>query len=340
MREPGFWWRSPSLTSRLLAPLGSLYGAVAAQRMTRSGHDAGIPVICVGNYHVGGAGKTPAVMTLIAMLRAAGERPFVLSRGYGGRKRGPVSVDPAQHGASDVGDEPLLLARAAPVIVARDRVAGADAARAARASVIVMDDGFQNPALLKTISLIVIDGERGAGNGGVFPAGPLRAPLAAQIARTDALIVVGRGVKADGIAAQVAARGGLVMRAEIKPDPPAVAALRGRRVLAFAGIGDPARFFSTLRDCGIDVAATRMFPDHHPYKRAEIERLKADAKRDGLSLVTTEKDFVRLGLSGDDPDAAIDTLPVTMDISNPAALRDLMQQALAAARRKPAIHGN
>jgi tetraacyldisaccharide 4'-kinase len=205
MREPAFWHRPSSWISLLLAPLGALYGFVAGQRMRRSGLDAGVPVLCVGNYHVGGAGKTPMVLALTKMLREMGETPVVLSRGYGGALQGPIRVDPARHAADDVGDEPLMMARTVPVVVARDRIAGVALARSLAASVIVMDDGFQNPAVAKDASLIVIDSDRGLGNGRVFPAGPLRAPLSPQLARTDALIVVGKGTAAAAIAAAIAA---------------------------------------------------------------------------------------------------------------------------------------
>src|SRR5213592_4666750 len=168
MREPGFWYRPASFQSHLLRPLGALYGAVAARRLQRPGVDAGIPVLCVGNYHGGGAGKTPTVLALARLLRELGENPVVLSRGYGGKLRGPVMVDPARHHAADVGDEPLMLARTVPVAVARDRVDGVALARSQRASVILLDDGFQNPTITKDASLIVIDGERGLGNACVF----------------------------------------------------------------------------------------------------------------------------------------------------------------------------
>jgi tetraacyldisaccharide 4'-kinase len=295
MHEPAFWYRSPSLTSRLLMPLGALYGAVAARRLARGGIDAGIPVLCVGNYHVGGAGKTPTVLALVELLRDAGEAPIVLSRGYGGKLRGPVKVDPDRHEAADVGDEPLMMAQAVAVVVARDRADGVALARSQGASVIVMDDGFQNPAIAKDASLIVIDGDRGLGNACVFPAGPLRAPLPPQLARTDALIIVGNGSAADTVAAAVAAHGGLVLRAHLKPSDVSVAALRGKRALAFAGIGDPQRFFRTLRGSGVDVVTERAFADHHPFSQNELEALAGAAKRDGLTLVTTEKDLARLG---------------------------------------------
>src|SRR6266850_564071 len=230
MREPAFWYRPSSLTSRLLMPLGAIYGAVAARRLASEGLDAGIPVLCVGNYHVGGAGKTPAVLALVSLLRDAGEAPIVLSRGYGGKLRGPIRVDPERHAATDVGDEPLMMAGAVPVVIARDRIDGVALARSQGASVILMDDGFQNPAIAKDASLIVIDGDRGLGNGCVFPAGPLRAPLPPQLARTDALIVVGDGNAARAVAADIAAQGKPVLSAHLKPEDASVAALRGKRV--------------------------------------------------------------------------------------------------------------
>src|SRR5689334_12713849 len=294
MREPAFWYRPRSFKSHALRPLGLLYGAITERRMLRQGFDAGIPVICIGNYHVGGAGKTPTVLALAKLLRELGETPVVLSRGYGGKLAGPVRVDPVRHAASDVGDEPLMLAGALPVVVSRKRADGVPLARAQGATVILMDDGFQSPAVVKDASLIVIDGARGLGNGQVFPAGPLRAPLRPQLARTDALIVVGTGTAAEAVAAEIAAQGKPVLSAHLKPDEAQVAQLRGKRVLAFAGIGDPTRFFNTLRSSGIEVAGQRAFADHHAYSEAEIESLIAEAKRDALTLVTTEKDLARL----------------------------------------------
>ena len=298
MREPGFWHGPASLNSHLLRPLGALYGAIAARRLQRRGLHAGIPVLCVGNYHVGGAGKTPTVLALSKLLRDLGETPVVLSRGYGGKLRGPVRVDPARHAASDVGDEPLMLAGQLPVVVARSRAEGIPLVRAQGATVIVMDDGFQSPAVVKDASLIVIDGGRGLGNGQVFPAGPLRAPLQPQLARTDALIIVGNGAAAAPVAAAIAAQGKPVLSAHLKPDAAQVASLSGKRVLAFAGIGDPARFFNTLRANGVDVVRERAFADHHPYSQGEIENLIDEARRDALTPVTTEKDLARLRHGG------------------------------------------
>jgi tetraacyldisaccharide 4'-kinase len=334
MREPAFWYRPPSWMSRLLSPLGALYGAVAARRMRRAGAAAGVPVVCVGNYHVGGAGKTPTVLALADILRGMGEQPVVVSRGYGGTAEGPVRVDPARHAAAEVGDEPLMMAAHVPVIVARDRAAGAALARAQGAGVVLLDDGFQNPALAKDMALIVIDAARGVGNACVFPAGPLRAPLPPQVARTDALVVIGEGHGADGVAAAVAAHGAPVWRARLAPDDAALARLRGRRVLAFAGIGDPQRFVATLRAGGVDVTATRAFADHHRFSPEEIARLMADARAGALLLVTTEKDMARIG--GDarlaNHAASIATLPVKLIFDDTTGLRALLAQRLVAAR--------
>jgi tetraacyldisaccharide 4'-kinase len=336
MREPAFWHRPSSLASHLLRPLSALYGAVAAHRLERVGLDAGIPVICVGNYHVGGAGKTPTVLALVAMLRELGERPAVLSRGYGGRLRGPVMVDPARHAAADVGDEPLMMADHVAVTVARDRADGVALAKSQGASVILMDDGFQNPAIVKDASLIVIDSERGLGNGRVFPAGPLRAPLSPQLARTDALIVIGAGHASDAVASAVAARGKPVLAARLQPAAETVAALAGKPVLAFAGIGDPARFFRTLQASGIDVKRGQAFADHHPFEQAEIEAVISEATRRGLTLVTTEKDLVRLRTRTELASFAtqIVPFPVTLAFDDETAIRHLLTESLFKARQK------
>ena len=306
MREPGFWYRPASFQSHLLRPLGALYGAVAARRLQRAGVDAGIPVLCVGNYHGGGAGKTPTVLALAKLLRELGENPVVLSRGYRGKLRGPVRVDPARHRAADVGDEPLMLAATLVVVVAKDRVAGVVLAKSQGASVILMDDGFQNPAVAKDASLIVIDSERGLGNGRVIPAGPLRAPLAVQLDRTDVLVVIGSGSGADSVAGSIAGAGKPVLRARFLADDASLAALRGKRALAFAGIGDPVRFFNTL------------------------------AKRDGLTLVTTEKDLARLQGSEGVPEWAAEIVPfkVALAFDDATGLRKFVSDRLFKAREK------
>ena len=338
MREPAFWYRPASWKSHLLRPLGALYGAVAAARLRRNGLDAGIPVLCVGNYHGGGAGKTPTTLALAKLLRELGEMPVVLSRGYRGKLRGPVRVDASRHTAADVGDEPLMLAGSVPVVVARDRADGVALAKSQGASVILMDDGFQNPAVRKDASLIVIDSVRGIGNGKVMPAGPLRAPLADQIERTDALIVIGDGSAADDVAGRVTAAGKPVLYAHFVADEASLAALRGKSVLAFAGIGDPERFFRTLRSNGVDVAAVKIFADHHPLSQRQVEELLFEARRNALTLVTTEKDLARLRNTAGLPDWAQAIVPfvVTLQCDDEAALRTLVAGVLFKARSRRA----
>ncbi|MDE5464248.1 tetraacyldisaccharide 4'-kinase [Bradyrhizobium sp. CSS354] len=333
MREPAFWYRPRSLESYALAPLGALYGAITERRMLREGVDAGIPVICVGNYHVGGAGKTPTVLALTKLLRELGETPVVLSRGYGGNLKGPVMVDRMRHTASDIGDEPLMMARDVPVTVARDRLEGVVLAKSQGATVILMDDGFQNPRLLKDTSLIVIDSERGLGNGRVFPAGPLRAPLQAQLARTDALVVIGGGRAADDVAAELARRNKPELRARLRPETESVARLLGKPVFAFAGIGDPERFFRSLRASGIEVARTRAFADHHMFSNDEIAALATEAQREQQTLVTTEKDLARLHGREGVPDGIV-PFAVQLEFDDPAALRQLISDHLYKARER------
>jgi tetraacyldisaccharide 4'-kinase len=335
MREPSFWWRAPGLPAALLAPVAAVYGAVAAARLRRQGRRADVPVVCVGNFTAGGAGKTPTALAVARMLAAGGERPAFLSRGYGGRLTGPELVDPARHDSKDVGDEPLLLARAAPTVVARARVEGAAMAVAAGGGVIVMDDGFQNPSLTKDCSILVVDGQRGIGNGRVIPAGPLRAPFAAQLERADALVVIGTVSGAADVVTAASARNIPVFTARLVPDAGFIAALGGGRVLAFAGIGDPKKFFWTLTGAGIAVAAVRSFPDHHRYSAAEAAALSRDADHDGLVLVTTEKDHVRL--AGDERLAELAAhahpLPVALAFDDEDGLKRLVMTKIAAARR-------
>lgn len=331
MRDPPFWWQPAGLAAALLTPLSMAYGAVARARLGKAGHSAGIPVICIGNLTVGGAGKTPTAIAVAQLLIAAGKRPYFLSRGYGGRTAGPVRVDASAHRAFDVGDEPLLLARAAPTIVAHDRVAGAEAARMAGADVIVMDDGFQNPSLKKDLSILVIDGRRGIGNGKVLPAGPLRAPLAAQLDHANALLVIGNISGAEPVILAAKSRDLPVFHGRFVPDPKALDVLSAYKLFAFAGIGDPEKFFDTLKVARLDVQICDAFPDHHPYRAADILALMVRAERDGLVLVTTEKDLVRLQA---EPDAApildlLRVLPVQLVVDEEKSFRETVLGALA-----------
>jgi tetraacyldisaccharide 4'-kinase len=330
MREPAFWWRNGG--GSLLAPLAAIYGAVAWSRIQAQGKPAGVPVICLGNLTAGGAGKTPAALAVAHLLLAAHERPFFLSRGYGGKLAGPVRIDPSFHHSADVGDEPLMLARLAPTIVARDRVAGARVARATGSSVIVMDDGFQNPSLTKDLAILLVDGRRGIGNGRVIPAGPLRAPLDIQIARAQALVVVGPPDGAAKVLATARRHGVTVFHSRLEADRNSLAALGKRKVLAFAGIGNPDKFFATLTEAGIEVAERLSFPDHHRYTAAQAQALIARAQEQNLVLITTEKDHVRL--DGDPALAPLKAhasiLPVRLVIDERDAFR---QMVLDAAKR-------
>jgi tetraacyldisaccharide 4'-kinase len=329
MREPAFWWRAG--TGGPLAPLGALYGAAAGLRMQARGRQAGLPVICLGNFTVGGAGKTPAALAMAQLLHAAHERPFFLSRGYGGRLAGPARVNPALHRAADVGDEPILLARLAPTIVARDRVAGAAFARSAGASVIVMDDGFQNPSLAKDLSIVLVDGRRGIGNGRVVPAGPLRAPLEPQLDRAQALIVVGAPDGAAPLIERAERRKLPLFHGRLEPDRAVVNAIGQRKVLAFAGIADPEKFFATLTSAGIRIANQAGFPDHHRFSAAEARDLLAQAQADNLMLLTTEKDLARL--TGEPELQQLAThasaLPVRLVIEEQDRLREMVLRAVA-----------
>jgi tetraacyldisaccharide 4'-kinase len=294
------------------------------------GMSAGVPVLCVGNFTLGGAGKTPTVMMLARMLIEAGERPFCLSRGYGGDVQRPRLVHAGTDAAALVGDEPLLLAGIAPTIVSKDRAAGAPLACAQGASLIIMDDGLQNSSLRKNFTLAVIDARRGLGNGYIFPAGPLRAPLAAQLRQTDALLVVGEGAGAKDVIERASARALSVFHGRLAPDPAGPAALSGKKVLAFAGIGDPERFFATAVEVGIAVAERRAFDDHHRYTAEEAAELIMQAEHSGLALLTTEKDRARM--TGEQLLEALasraHTLQVTMLVEEADELRGLVMSKL------------
>lgn len=324
MRAPEFWARSESPWAALLAPLGELYGAAGRLRASLAAPvKLARPVVCVGNLTAGGAGKTPAALALAAWFQARGRHPHLLTRGYGGREAGPLRVDPARHGFREVGDEALLLAQAAPSWVARDRRAGARAALAAGADLVIMDDGLQNPSLAKDLSLLVIDGHYGLGNGRLIPAGPLREPLEDALARIQAAVVIGRDES--GLAERLARRL-LVLAARLVPDP-AARVLKGKRVLAFAGIGRPSKFFATLEELGCTLVARHGFPDHHPYTPDEIMRLVEAASAGGAVPVTTEKDLMRFPLEAR---PMVTALRVALEWRDEAALDPLLRPLLDA----------
>ncbi|MHA6289400.1 tetraacyldisaccharide 4'-kinase [Maricaulis sp. CAU 1757] len=332
MREPAFWRTdggrsSGSMTRKLLTPLGQLYAAIGARRIqTTTPVHADLPVICVGNLTVGGTGKTPVTQTLLRRLQAMGHRPAALSRGYGGRLAGPIRVRPQSHSASEVGDEPLLLARIADAWISRRRPDGAQAITDdGNADVIVMDDGHQNPTLYKNFSFVVIDGARGWGPGTVFPAGPLREPVKVGLKRADAVIVVTPD------AATLPDYEGLgladleipIFQAWLKPetDPP-----QGPLV-AFAGIGRPSKFFDALTAAGAELVETAAFPDHHRYSDRDMKALKLLAERHRARLVTTDKDHVRLRPEQAD---GITSWSVQAEFANEVALDALLRDVMDA----------
>ncbi len=317
MRAPDFWQRD-GLLPWTLAPLGLCYHLAGQLRSALvTPWQAPVPVLCVGNLVAGGAGKTPVALSLLSLLADRGLKPAALSRGYGGAGAGPLQVDPEKHDAGAVGDEALLLAARAPTWVARDRIAGAKAAVADGADVLVMDDGFQNPSLHKDICLLVIDAAYGLGNGHLLPAGPLRERPADGFARADAVVLVG----ADPIAAPLQRLAGdlPVLRARLVPQDHALA---GQPVFAFAGIGRPEKFFQTLRELGAKVVGTKAFADHQPYSAAELEALRQTARGKQARLVTTAKDAARLGKS---LPADIDVLDVELAWDDPPALARLLK---------------
>jgi tetraacyldisaccharide 4'-kinase len=287
-RAPAFWQRDGWLP-RLLSPVSSVVAGITARRVARAGWRAPVPVICCGNVTVGGAGKTTLALDLAQRLMARSVAVHVLLRGYAGRVRGIHRVEPGDP-ASLVGDEALLLARVAPTWVGADRAASAQAAIAAGAEALLLDDGLQNPTLVKDLSLLVIDGAAGFGNGLVLPAGPLREPIEAGTARCQAAVLIG----ADSAGAARSLPAGLpVLRAQLTQGPE-LAALRGRRVLAFSGIARPDKFFTPLAEAGVVLVGTMPFPDHHAFTPRELDALVARADRADAMLVTTPKDAVRL----------------------------------------------
>lgn len=337
MRAPGFW-RDDCAAARLLSPLGALYGEIARKRLGREAPRAKLPTLIVGGLTAGGDGKTPLAIALAQRLKSAGERPALLTRGYG-RKRGeasPFAVDGSRHHAEDVGDEALLLARVAPTIVGADRIASAALAQRLGATVVILDDGFHSRRLAPDLTLVAVDADYGAGNGRCMPAGPLRAPLDAQLAAADLLVVIGDGARGRDIAAHANKP---IVAAHLAPDSDAVEAIRGVRVVAVAGIARPEKFFDVLEKCGAEVTARLSFDDHHRFTERDYATLSKLMQAHDARLVTTEKDASRMG----DKLATlgVETLPVTLAFDDEDALDQALRMLRGStARRRSGLEPN
>lgn len=329
MKAPRFWYPETPGTpwqARVFAPLAALYAAATRHRVAQSpDHRAGVPVICIGNLTAGGAGKTPTAIALAEWLSDRGRSPGIVSRGYGGTEQGPIRVDPTGHTAEQVGDEPLLLAAFAPVWVSKDRAAGVRAAESGGADIILLDDGFQNPSVAKDLSLVVVDAAVGFGNGRVIPAGPLREPVETGLERAQAVLSVGAPSAQSTFATDWGDRIRVPMlTATLEPLPTGLP-LKGRPVLAFAGIARPERFFDTLRALGADIQRAEALGDHQTLTPALMSRLEAEAQKAGAQMVTTEKDAVRLPASFRQK---VMTVPVRLRFDDPNVVETLFSSIL------------
>jgi len=340
MRAPRHWQNADHWLAKALMPVASVYASISGLRSRMVvPRRASIPVVCIGNITAGGTGKTPVSIAIAKRLAALGHRPAFLTRGYGGRLSGPLVVDADRAHAVDVGDEALLLARSFPTIVSANRPKGADMAGFEGAGVVVMDDGFQNPSLHKDASLVVVDASSGLGNGLLIPAGPLRETAEQAISRADGLIIMGqskeRGSRTEEIIALARARDLPVFGGALVPTGD-TDQWRGKRVIAFAGIGRPEKFFDTLEGLGADIRETQVFGDHHAFTDDEAQALLSRARDGALTLVTTEKDMARLAGSGHSGALAelrahAQTLPVEVTFDDPDALDQLLKARINAA---------
>ena len=328
MQAPKFWYRSRSWQAFMLSPLGMVYAWATARRQKNARPTrVDIPVICIGNLNVGGTGKTPTTIAIAQMLTSRGIAVHIVSRGYGGSLQAVTQVDPRVHTADETGDEPLLMAAFAPTWVANERVAGARAAQNAGADVILLDDGFQDPSLIKDLSIIVVDATRGFGNGRCLPAGPLREPVHVGLKRANAVISIGEPEAQSQFRERSADQLGRIahITASLKPIEMGMPWAEGR-YLAFAGIGDPEKFFATLRGLGAPLVRTVALDDHQKLARPMIQRLMKEAQSMNAQLVTTEKDAARLPA---DLRSGILSLPVRLEFDDAHALETLLEPVLS-----------
>lgn len=336
MRPPEFWnhrrGRDAAPVTRLvLTPLSWIYFlAGALKQAVASPYRARAKVICVGNLTLGGAGKTPVTLAILAKLKARGLKVAALTRGYRGKEAGPIFVS-ATHDATDVGDEALLLAKVAPTIVAHNRAAGARLADAEGFDVIVMDDGFQNPSLSKNLNIIVVDGETGFGNRSICPAGPLREPIKSGLSRASAILYMRRNEQALRNPAKGAEFWrGPVLNAWLEPEPDAAAGFKGERIVPFAGVGRPQKVFDTFEAIGANVIVDAPYPDHYHYTDGDIDWLRRLAKKHNARLATTEKDFMRLNAEQRE---GVSVLPVRAVFAVEPALDALLAPLIAQIER-------
>lgn len=298
MRAPSFWFRprqNAGIIPHILSPLSLIWSEITKRRLKKgSWTKVNVPIVCVGNINAGGTGKTPSVIALISILNRMEIRAHVISRGYGGSLEGPTKVDEKEHSAAEVGDEPLLIAPFAPCWVSKDRLLGVQAAVDAGAEVVILDDGFQNPSIHKDLNIVVVDAEVGFGNGYVIPAGPLREKLSDGLSRADVVLSIGNSNAQAAFSKEWPETNDITnWQGEIAPLNTGMD-WSEMRVLAFAGIGRPQKFFDTLVSVGAHVVATHSFGDHEPYGDAILQRLLKEAKSQNAQLITTEKDMVRI----------------------------------------------
>jgi tetraacyldisaccharide 4'-kinase len=327
MKTPEFFFHGQGIWPRLLSPLSVLWQLGAAIKRNRSNtRQMNVPVICVGNLTVGGTGKTPVVIALAHYFRHAGLTPHIITRGHGGKLEGPVKVDATTHIALDVGDEALLLTHAAPTWMAKDRAAAAEAAEKAGADLILMDDGHQNFSIAKDYALVVIDRAWGFGSGRIMPAGPLREPIAEGLARANAVVLLAGGdhVETTNWRQPVKDAGLPVIRASLETGMEAEQFV-GQKVVAFAGIGRPEKFFTTLENLKCDIVERRAFADHHPYTPDDIMQLVDLAAINEARPVTTSKDFARLP---PEARAMVSEIPVGLGFENSRTLDDVFADLL------------